>query len=74
MIGVLAAPLDGQATEATPGWIELALAAGMTGMFADSLLGATLEDRQRLLDNDQVNLACTLTGALAAVLLASITR
>ena len=53
-----------------PGWIPLGVLAGTAGMFADSLLGATLEDRIGLIGNDGVNLGCTLVGAGAAWLLA----
>ncbi|HKV71999.1 MAG TPA: DUF92 domain-containing protein [Gemmatimonadales bacterium] len=42
--------------------------AGLAGMLADSLLGATLQGK--ILDNDGVNLAATMTGAGAAYLLA----
>jgi len=42
--------------------------AGLAGMVADSLLGATLQGR--ILDNDGVNFAATVTGAGAAYLLA----
>jgi len=52
------------------GWIPLGVLAGTAGMFADSLLGATLEDRIDLIGNDGVNLGCTLVGAGAAWLLA----
>ena len=41
-------------------------AVALVGVFVDSLLGATLE-RQRLLDNEAVNLAATLTAALLAL-------
>jgi uncharacterized protein (TIGR00297 family) len=76
MIGVLAGCLH-EATvvaEELSAWIRLAVAAGVAGMLADSLLGATLEDRLRVLGNDQVNLACTLVGAAVALLLASVGR
>ena len=45
------------------------IAAGMVGMIADSLLGATLQGKVRWIDNDAVNLAATLTGATCAGLL-----
>lgn len=45
----------------------LAAAAGIGGMFFDSLLGATLERRGRM-DNDQVNGASTVFAALATAL------
>jgi uncharacterized protein (TIGR00297 family) len=64
-IGTVAALLAG-----TPGWIPLGVVAGTAGMFADSLLGATLEDRLGLIGNDGVNLGCTLVGAGVAWLLA----
>ena len=45
----------------------IAAAAGIAGMFFDSLLGATLERRGRM-DNDQVNGASTVFAALATAL------
>ena len=45
----------------------IALAAGIAGMFFDSLLGATLERRERM-DNDQVNGASTVFAALVTAL------
>ncbi len=44
--------------------------AGMLAMLVDSLLGATLEARLRMLTNDSVNLVTTTTGALIAAALA----
>jgi uncharacterized protein (TIGR00297 family) len=44
----------------------VAFAAGVAGLFFDSLLGATLE-RRGYLGNDLVNFASTLFAALAAV-------
>jgi uncharacterized protein (TIGR00297 family) len=64
-IGTVAALFAG-----TPGWILLGVLAGTAGMFADSLLGATLEDRLGWIGNDGVNLGCTLVGAGVAWLLA----
>jgi len=49
-------------------WIGAVLAAGILGMFADSYLGAWLERRQRL-NNDQVNFLSTIIAALLALLL-----
>lgn len=45
-------------------------AAGALGMLVDSLVGATLQGKIRWMDNDAVNLAATLTGAVCAGLLA----
>jgi uncharacterized protein (TIGR00297 family) len=42
--------------------------AGVFGMLLDSLLGATVQGAFRWLDNDAVNLAATLGGAVAAAL------
>lgn len=44
--------------------------AGAFGMLMDSLVGATLQGKIRWIDNDAVNLAATLTGAVCAGLLA----
>ena len=73
LIGALAAELYGSTAPivGTAAWILIVTAAGMAGMLVDSLLGATLEARLRLLDNNQVNFICTLVGALTALLLVS---
>jgi uncharacterized protein (TIGR00297 family) len=49
-------------------WIAATLVPGILGMFADSYLGAWLERRRRL-NNDQVNFLSTVAAALLAVLL-----
>ena len=49
-------------------WIAVTLVAGILGMFADSYLGAWLE-RRRHLSNDQVNFLSTVAAALLAVLM-----
>jgi uncharacterized protein (TIGR00297 family) len=49
-------------------WIVAILAAAILGMFADSYLGAWLERRGRL-SNDQVNFLSTVAAALLALLL-----
>ena len=50
-------------------WVAVVLAAGILGMLADSYLGAWLERRGRL-NNDQVNFVSTVIAALLAVVLA----
>jgi uncharacterized protein (TIGR00297 family) len=49
-------------------WLLPVTAAGVLGMFVDSVLGATLE-RRGLLNNDGVNLLGTITASLFAVFL-----
>ena len=51
-------------------WFLISAAAGVLGMTADSLLGASLE-RRHLLNNDLVNLFSTLIAAVTAFVLAS---
>jgi uncharacterized protein (TIGR00297 family) len=51
----------------------IAAAAGIAGMFFDSLLGATLERRGRM-NNDQVNGASTVFAALATALVLWLSR
>ena len=41
--------------------------AGVTGMVADSVLGATVEGRRGLVGNNTVNFLATAAGALTAV-------
>jgi uncharacterized protein (TIGR00297 family) len=49
-------------------WMAEVFASGILGMFADSYLGAWLERRRRL-NNDQVNFLSTIIAALLAALL-----
>lgn len=97
LIAALAVSLSPRGT--APGFRVLAVA-GVTGMLADSLLGATLQGKyecpacdarfergntvchepvrltsgRRWLDNDAVNFAATVVGALAASLAARMSR
>lgn len=64
LIGLLASLIAEPGPVPDLGWVPLAAIAGTAGMGADSLLGATLEERLGLLDNDGVNLGCTVIGAL----------
>ena len=50
-------------------WLWIATTAGVAGMLADSILGALLE-RRRWLNNDQVNLAGTVMASVIAACLA----
>ncbi len=55
-----------------PGMAALAFAAGLIGLFADSLLGATVE-RRGWIGNDVVNLTSTIISALTLLVLAKAT-
>lgn len=68
VIGAVAA-LDAASGSDAGGWVRLGVLAGTAGMLADSLLGATLEERLHFIGNDEVNLGCTLVGAAVALLL-----
>ncbi len=63
-IGLLAALAAEPVAAPDLGWVGLAGLAGMAGIWADSLLGATLEGRLGLLNNDGVNVGCTVIGGL----------
>jgi uncharacterized protein (TIGR00297 family) len=69
--GIAGGPLLGSlaALVSRGGWrlATVALVAGVVGMLADSLAGATLQ-RRGLLDNDAVNVVATATGAALALL------
>jgi uncharacterized protein (TIGR00297 family) len=73
LIAALAVLLEPRAIgqgSAHSGWIApIVAAAGIIGMLLDSMLGATLQGAVRWFDNDVVNLAATLGGAAAALLL-----
>jgi uncharacterized protein (TIGR00297 family) len=70
LIGALAALLGPGDWRAALG----AAAAGLVGMMSDSLLGATVQDQTRWMDNDAVNLAGTAIGGGTGALLSFITR
>ncbi|HVP42573.1 MAG TPA: DUF92 domain-containing protein [Terriglobales bacterium] len=59
-------------TASVPGYgLAIAAMAAVCGMFFDSLLGATLE-RRRILNNDQVNFSSTLLAAGLAIAIAKL--
>ncbi len=74
LIGIVAALVSPSSTVDRVDWVLVCTLAGTSGMFVDSLLGATLEARSELIDNDQVNLVCTLVGAGVAMALQSLLR
>src|SRR3989441_428976 len=69
-MAVLAVALGPRATGpgfAHPGWLAASVAvAGIMGMLLDSVFGATVQGAVRWFDNDAVNLAATVSGALIA--------
>lgn len=68
LIGVVAA-LIARSGAGTDGWVGMSILAGTAGMFSDSILGATLENRVDFIGNDEVNVGCTLVGAAVALVL-----
>ncbi len=62
LIGVVAA-LIARSGAGADDWVRIGVLAGTAGMFVDSILGATLEERFGFIGNDEVNLGCTLVGA-----------
>jgi uncharacterized protein (TIGR00297 family) len=71
-LGSLALPAAASAAGLLPGGLVLLVAAsGLAGNLFDSLLGATLEEKG-FLGNEEVNFLAALTGALLAALLAAL--
>lgn len=70
LLGLVGGVLERPADPLRWGWV--AGVAGAVGMASDSFLGASLEARMRWLDNDRVNLAGTLAGAVAGWLAAGL--
>ncbi len=68
LIGVAAA-LIARSGAGVDDWVRMGILAGTGGMFVDSILGATLEDRLDFIGNDEVNLGCTLVGSAVALAL-----
>jgi uncharacterized protein (TIGR00297 family) len=66
--GTLAGIIGAMIIGIISGSLWVAVVAGVVGSLIDSVLGATLE-RRNILGNNMVNLACTITGAMIALLL-----
>ncbi len=66
---IVAAPAGALFGAVDPAGTAIAVVAGVAGMTADSLLGATVENRW--IDNQGVNVLATLVGAVVAVGLAA---
>jgi uncharacterized membrane protein len=50
--------------------VLIVIVAGASGMFVDSLLGASVESRRPWIDNEAINTMATVTGAAVAIWLA----
>jgi uncharacterized protein (TIGR00297 family) len=71
LIAAVALVLDRATMRHGTAWAIWIAVAGVSGSLFDSLLGATIEERVRWLDNDAVNVAATAWGAAVMLCAAS---